>query len=257
MSEDTLSALQNERDLLARDLRERTAQLEALTGELQQFAYAVSHDLRAPLRAMEGFARILLEDYPAKLDAEGKHALEVILLSAHKSALLLDDLTTLSRLCGKSFAPACVKMEELVQEKIAELREGGTTAVFAVGSLPEAWGDQDLLAIVWEHLLSNAVKFSRQQSRPSVTVTGRTEGRQAIYEVRDNGVGFDPARASRLFGLFQKLHEEAEFEGRGVGLATVRRLIHRHGGETWAEGKINKGATFFFSLPLRENAAVR
>jgi len=257
MLEDTIKALQDERDLLARDLRERTAQLEALTGELQQFTYAVSHDLRAPLRAMEGFARILLEDYPAKLDADGKRALEVILASARKSALLIEDLTTLSRVCGKPFAPACVKMEELAQEKIAKLREDAPTAVFAVGHLPETWGDKDLLAVVWEQLIRNSVKFSRQKNRPAITITGRTEGRQTVYQVRDNGVGFDPTRASRLFGLFQKLHEETEFEGRGVGLAMVRRLVHRHGGETWAEGKVNKGATFFFSLPLRESAAVR
>ena len=145
-------------------------------------------------------------------------------------------------------------MEELAQEKIAELREDAPTAVFAVGHLPEAWGDKDLLAVVWEQLLKNAVKFSRQRSRPAITITGRAEGRQTVYQVRDNGVGFDPARASRLFGLFQKLHEETEFEGRGVGLAMVRRLVHRHGGKTWAEGKVHKGAIFFFSLPLPEGA---
>jgi light-regulated signal transduction histidine kinase (bacteriophytochrome) len=257
MPEDTTKALEKERDLLARDLRECSAQLQALTTELQQFTYAVSHDLRAPLRAMEGFAQILLEDHSAQLDAEGKRALEIILVSARKTAVLIEDLTVLSRLCGKPLASASVKMDELVQGKIAQLREEGATAVFAVGHLPEAWGDKDSLAVVWEQLLKNAVKFTRRRSRPAITVNGRDEGRQTVYEVRDNGVGFDPKRASRLFNLFQKLHEEPEFEGRGVGLAMVRRIIHRHGGSAWAEGKVNKGATFFFSLPRRESTVLR
>jgi len=254
MTDDKAKTLENERDHLARDLRQRTAQWEALNNELQHFSHAVAHDLHAPLRAMEGFAQVLLEGHSARLDAEGKRAVELIRLSARKTALLIEDLSAISRLCGKPLAPACVKMDELVQARIAQLRKEGAFAIFSVGRLPEAWGNKEMLTIVLEQLLKNAIKFTRRQSRPSITITGRHDGRQTIYEVRDNGVGFEPGHASRLFNLFQKLHEEPDFDGRGVGLALVRRIINRHGGQAWAEGKLHKGASFFFSLPRRESA---
>lgn len=250
MAEETAKALQAERDRLAGELFERTAQLDALATELQQFTYAVSHDLRAPLRAMEGFAQILLEDYAAKLDADGRHALDVIFSSARKTSFLIEDLTILSRMGSKALVPARLNMTDLVRDKVAAFRAAGAQASFSIGHLPEAWGDREMVGVVWEHLLDNAVKATRRQDQPAITITGRVEGRQAFYETRDNGIGFDPSRADRLFGVFQKLHGEEEFAGRGVGLALVKRLISRQGGTAWAEGTVNKGAAFSFSLPL-------
>jgi light-regulated signal transduction histidine kinase (bacteriophytochrome) len=250
VTEESTAALRAERDRLARTLSDRTAQLEAVTREFDQFTHTVSHDLRAPLRAVEGFAQILLEDYGAKLDRDGKRALEILSEGAHKAALLIDDLGVLARLCRKAFEPVRVKMKKLAERKVAELRAAGATAAFQVDDLPDALGDPELLGVVWEQLLGNAVKFTRGQARPAITVTGCVERRQGIYCVRDNGAGFDAGRAERLFGVFQRLHDEKEFEGRGLGLATVQRLIHRHGGRVWAEGKVNQGAAFFFSLAI-------
>ena len=237
---------------MARALSERTAQLEAVTREFEQFTHALSHDLRAPLRAVEGFTQILLEDYGGKLDGDGKRALELMSAGAHKASLLIGDLQTLARLCRKPFQPVAVKMMELAGDKVAALRAGGAKAVFQVDDLPEAWGDPELLGVVWDQLLGNAVKFTRRQAKPAIAITGRVERRRGVYCVRDNGAGFDPKRGDRLFGVFQRLHDEKEFEGRGIGLATVQRLIHLHGGEVWAEGKVNEGAAFFFSLPQPE-----
>jgi len=257
MTEESTEALRAERDRLARALTDCTAQLEAITREFGQFTHSVSHDLRAPLRAMEGFSQILLEDYAAKLEGDGKRALEVMCAGAHKAAVLIEDLAALSRLCRKPFQPAPVNMGELAARKIAELRAAGTEAAFQVDALPEAWGDPELLAVAWEQLLRNAVKFTRRQPKPAIAITGRVEGRQAVYCVRDNGAGFDPKHADRLFAVFQRLHDEQEFEGRGLGLAMVQRAVHLHGGKVWAEGKVNEGAAFFFSLPLAETAAPR
>jgi light-regulated signal transduction histidine kinase (bacteriophytochrome) len=254
MIEESTEALRGERDRLARALSERTAQLEAVTREFEQFTNSLSHDLRAPLRAVEGFAQILLEDYGGKFEGDGKRALEILATGAHKASLLIEDLLVLSRLCRRPFQPGVVKMGELAGRKIAEMRGMGAKAVFEMEALPDAWGDEELLGVVWEQLLRNGVKFTSRQTKPAIAVSGRVEGRQGVYCVRDNGAGFDPKRAERLFGVFQRLHGEEEFEGRGIGLATVQRLIHRHGGQVWGEGKVNEGAAFFFSLPLPEAA---
>ena len=251
MTEESIDVVRAERDRLAATLAERSAQLEAITQEFEQFTHSVSHDLRAPLRALEGFAQILLEDYRDKFDEEGKKCVETLASGAHRASALIDDLHGYSRLCRKPFHPAVIDMRQLVAQKTGELKSKGTEAKFRIDAMPEAWGDPDLLGVILEQLLGNAVKFSARQERPSVQVNGRRENGSTVYSVRDNGAGFDPKYADRLFGVFQRLHDEKEFKGRGIGLATVQRLVHRHGGKVWAEGKPNAGAVFFVSLPMR------
>jgi len=251
MTEESIDALRAERDRLVGALADRSAQLESISKEFEQFTQTVSHDLRAPLRALEGFAQILLEDYRDKFDAEGKRCVETLASSSHKASALLDDLHGFARLCRKPFHPAVINMRRLAAQKAGELKAEGTTAKFRIDSLPEAWGDPDLLDAILEQLLRNAVKFTGRQALPSIEMTGWCENGSTVYAVRDNGAGFDPKYAGRLFGVFQRLHDDKDFEGRGIGLATVQRLLHRHGGKVWAEGKVNAGATFFFSLPVR------
>jgi two-component system sensor kinase len=254
MSEDSTASLQARCDQLARVLAERSTQLEAATREFEQFAYSVSHDLRAPLRAIEGFAQILSEDYGDVLDADGKRCVRILHSGAKKASLLLDDLVTLSRLSRSPFNPEIVNMNELAALMIRDLRDKAAKAEFSVGALPHAWGDSKWLGTALDHLLRNAVKFSRGCDKPVIEIGGETETRQTLYHVRDNGAGFDPKYADRLFGVFQRLHGEDEFEGRGIGLAIVQRVVRRHGGNAWAEGKVGQGATFFFSVPTRQAA---
>jgi light-regulated signal transduction histidine kinase (bacteriophytochrome) len=251
MTEESIDALRAERDRLAVALADRSAQLDAISKEFEQFTQTVSHDLRAPLRALEGFAQILLEDYKDKFDADGKRCVETLASGAHKASALIEDLHGFARLCRKPFHPAMIDMRRLAVQKASELKAEGTTAKIHIDDLPKAWGDPDLLSAIVEQLLRNAVKFSGRQARPSIEMSGRSEKGSTIYAVRDNGAGFDPKYAGRLFGVFQKLHDDKEFEGRGIGLATVQRLVHRHSGKVWAEGKVNAGATFFFSIPDR------
>ncbi|HUD46551.1 MAG TPA: ATP-binding protein [Candidatus Baltobacteraceae bacterium] len=252
MSEESIATLRAQRDQLARALAERSAQLEAATREFEQFAYSISHDLRAPLRAVEGFAQILEEDYGNNLDAQGKRCIGILASGARKASLLLEDLVALSRLCRNPYKPEVVNMNELAARKIQELGPAAGKAQFRVGALPEAWGDPAWLGAALEQLLRNASKFSRGQEHPLVEIDGIGEARQTIYHIRDNGAGFDQKYADRLFGVFQRLHSEDEFEGRGIGLAIVQRVAHRHDGKAWAEGKVGQGATFFLSLPTRD-----
>lgn len=249
MIEESTDAGRVERDQLAKDLAIRTAQLESVTREFEQFTHSISHDLRAPLRALEGFANILIEDYADKLDADGKRCIEVLSSSAHKASLLIEDLLVISRACRKPFHPAMVDLQELATRKVAEAQAQGAKAKFRVETLPQVWADPELLGVIVEQLIRNAVKFSGGKPEPMVEFGGRAEEGQSVFYVRDNGVGFDQKHVSRLFGVFQKLHSEQEFEGRGVGLALVQRLVNRHGGKVWAEGKVNQGATFFVALP--------
>ncbi|HEX3719914.1 MAG TPA: ATP-binding protein [Verrucomicrobiae bacterium] len=255
MSEESTAALRAERDRLARALAERTAQLEAATKEFEQFAYSISHDLRAPLRAIEGFAQILEEDYTEKLDADGNRCIKILASGAHKASLLIEDLLGLSRLSRNAFNPNVVNMNELIARKISDLGPDAAKAQIRVDDLPEAWGDHHWLATAFEQLLKNAVKFSRGREQPVIEIGGKTEEGRTIYYIRDNGVGFDQKYAERLFGVFQRLHSEDEFEGRGIGLAVVQRVANRHNGKTWAEGKLGEGATAYLSLPTRETAS--
>jgi signal transduction histidine kinase len=239
-------------DELERRIRERTAQLEVANRELEAFGYSVSHDLRAPLRAIDGYTRILLEEYQPLLDAEGKRVCSVISESAHKMSVLIDDLLSFSRLGRSAINPRKLNMEEMANAVFQDL----TTAQsrkridFRVDAATPVMGDLSLLRQVWVNLISNAIKFSSKQKRAVIRVRGENTEGEVVYSVQDNGVGFDMQYANKLFGVFQRLHSAREFEGNGVGLALVQRVVLRHGGRVWAEGEIGKGATFYFSLPL-------
>lgn len=230
---------------------ERTAQLEAANSELEAFSYSVSHDLRAPLRAVDGFSRILLEDHGAQLDADGRRVLDVIRANARQMAQLIDDLLSFSRFSRKPLAQAEVDLTALVGEVRAQLETTDTCAKCAwqIEPLPAACGDRALLTQVFVNLLANAIKYTRHAATPQITVGSFERNGEQVYYVRDNGAGFDMRYAGKLFGVFQRLHSAEEFEGTGVGLAIVKRIVERHGGRVWAEGRVGAGATIFFTLP--------
>jgi PAS domain S-box-containing protein len=234
---------------ITRDLSERKRAEEALQAankELESFTYSVSHDLRAPLRAVDGYARMLHEDYAGRLDAEGERLLGVIQANARRMGQLIDDLLDFSRLGRQEPAIGYVDMARLAREVADELR--GERPV-EIGALPTARADSALIKQVWINLIGNALKYSAKKSEPRVEVGAREESGQSVYWVRDNGAGFDMRYAAKLFGVFQRLHRADEFEGTGVGLAIVQRVVSRHGGRVWAEAKPGEGACFFFSLP--------
>jgi PAS domain S-box-containing protein len=230
---------------------ERTAQLHAANKELEAFSYSVSHDLRAPLRAINGYTRILVEDYTSVLDEEGKRICGIITNEAQRMGELIDDLLSFSRLSRKPIMPAKVDMKALASSVYGELTHptDRERIDFRIGKLPAAQGDPSLLHQVWVNLISNAIKFSSKRERAVIEVGIKKSDTENIYFVRDNGAGFDIQYVDKLFGVFQRLHSEDEFEGTGVGLAIVQRIVQRHGGRVWAEGDVNKGATFYFSLP--------
>src|SRR6185295_4342937 len=227
---------------------ERTAELEAVNKELSSFSYSVSHDLRAPLRAVDGYARMLEEDYTTRLDDEGRRLLGVIRESAGRMGQLIDDLLNFSRLGRQPMARHSVDTAGLVNDVIQEVR-AQSPAKIEIGDLPQAQGDRALLKQVWVNLIGNALKYSSKRDAARVEIGGQIEGEENIYWVRDNGAGFDPRYAAKLFGVFQRLHSNEEFTGTGVGLAIVQRVVTRHGGRVWAEGRPGEGACFFFSLP--------
>jgi len=234
---------------------DRTAQLEAANKELESFSYSVSHDLRSPLRAIDGFSRIVQEDYAGKLDAEGRRLLGVIRDSSQKMAQLIDDLLEYSRLGRKRLASAPIDMKRLVEEVLAELQvHGEKLPKMMMGALPPARGDATLLKQVWTNLMANAIKFSGKREHPVIEVSGHENGAESVYCAKDNGAGFDMKYYDKLFGVFQRLHSEEEFKGTGVGLAIVQRVVFRHGGRVWAEGKVDEGAAFYFSLPKKGGA---
>jgi signal transduction histidine kinase len=235
---------------LEQRIGERTAQLEALNKELEAFTYSVSHDLRAPLRGMSGFARILDEDFGDRLDEDGRRYLEVIQSNAAQMGRLIDDLLRFSRLGRQPLNASNIALEPLVHDAFRE----ATAEVpveqiqLIVGRLPDCRGDANLLRQVLVNLLSNAIKFTRHVADPRVEVGANEQNSQVVYFVRDNGAGFDMRYANKLFGVFQRLHGHDEFPGTGVGLAVVRRIIERHGGRVWADSEPGKGATFYFTL---------
>ena len=223
---------------------QRTAQLEAANKELEAFSYSVSHDLRAPLRAIDGFSRILLEDYIENLDEEGKRVLSVIRNNTQKMGQLIDDLLLFSRLGRREITPSDIRMTELAKGVFEEIKPSanGQNLQFNVKTLPLAQGDRSMMKQVFVNLLSNAIKFTRQKEMATIEIGGTNDGVENIYYVKDNGVGFDMQYVNKLFGVFQRLHSSEEFEGTGVGLAIVQRIIHRHGGRVWAEGKVGRGS---------------
>lgn len=229
-------------------VRSRTAELEAVNKELESFSYSVSHDLRSPLRAIDGYSRMLEEDYGGKLDAEAQRLIGVVRGNARRMGQLIDDLLAFSRLGRQPTSRSRVDMTRMASEVIEELR-GASTAEIKLGALPEAHADPALVRQVWVNLVGNAVKYSGKVSQPRIEISARDDGAQVVYCVRDNGAGFDMRYAGKLFGVFQRLHRSEEFEGTGVGLAIVKRVVTRHGGRVWAESAPGNGAAFFFTLP--------
>jgi light-regulated signal transduction histidine kinase (bacteriophytochrome) len=228
---------------------QRTAQLEAANKELEAFSYSVSHDLRSPLRAIDGFSRILLEDHAENLDGEGKRLLGVVRANTRQMGQLIDDLLSFSRVGRQEMARTVVDMKALAEEAFRNLAAADERVSFTIEEVPRADVDPSLMRQVFLNLISNALKFTRPKAERVIAVAGRTEPGRVVYSVTDNGVGFDMAYSNKLFGVFQRLHSSHEFEGTGVGLALVQRIVHRHGGEVWVEGKVGEGATFSFSLP--------
>jgi PAS domain S-box-containing protein len=235
---------------LNEDLRQRAAQLEAANKELEAFSYSVSHDLRAPLRSIDGFSHVLLEDYGEQLPDEGKSYLERVRAAAQRMAVLIDDLLNLSRVTRTALQPKFINLSQMVEEIARSLRESQPNRQVTFSITPDLMveGDPRLLHIVLENLLSNAWKFTSRQTEPVIEFGQKAYVKERTFYVRDNGVGFDMAYADKLFGVFQRLHSISEFPGTGVGLATVQRIIAIHGGRIWAESAEGKGAAFYFTL---------
>jgi PAS domain S-box-containing protein len=234
-----------------RDVTDRKRAEEALENanrELEAFSYSVAHDLRAPLRGIDGFSQILLENYSDKLDKEGRHYLAKLSQSAHHMAQLIDSLLMLSRVTRADILRERIDLSEIVRTTAAQLRESAPQrkVEFVIDDSLFAHGDRRLLGILFDNLLGNAFKFTAIQPKARIEFGSVLKDGRNVFFIRDNGAGFDMAYASKLFGVFQRLHAEREFEGIGIGLATVQRIIRRHGGDIWAQGEVNKGATFYF-----------
>ncbi len=223
---------------------------EASSRELEAFSYSVAHDLRAPLRGIDGFAQALIEDYTDKLDAAGKHYLDRIRAAAQRMAALIDDLLELSRVTRSELRREDLDLSRLARATLANLtrHEPDRAVEVTIEDDMRVSGDPRLLAVVLDNLLGNALKFTSKTPGPRVEVGSRREGEERVYFVRDNGAGFDPAYRDKLFGVFQRLHTASDFPGTGIGLATVLRIVARHGGRVWAEGQVGHGATFYFTL---------
>ena len=243
---------------LEQRVMERTASLEAANKDLESFSYSASHVLRAPLRAIDGFSSILLGDYAAGLDDEGRRLLHVVGDSAREMGQMIDDILAFSHIGRQEVMHSEVDMNELVREVMEELKPAtaGRELKLAIGALPPAIADRAMLHQVLFNLLGNAVKFTRSRAAAWIEVGAKSEGDETVYYVKDNGAGFDMLHVDKLFGVFQRLHGVGEFEGSGIGLAIVRRIIGKHGGRVWAEGKVNEGAAVYFALPNRQSIPV-
>jgi len=247
----TLQKLADERIReLNADLENNVIQLEETNKELESFSYSVSHDLRSPLRAIDGNARILEEDYPDKLDEEGRTIIQKISNNVRKMENLIDDLLQFAKIGKKGLRKSVVNVEEQVRAVLSELNAVTThAAVVTINPLSPAYVDKSLFNQVWTNLLSNAIKYSSKKEQPLVEIGEQIIADENVYFVRDNGAGFEMEYAEKLFGTFQRLHHVSEFEGTGIGLAIVKRIITRHGGRIWAEAKKDYGATFYFTVP--------
>lgn len=236
---------------LEHKIKERTAELQVVNKELEAFSYSVAHDLRAPLRSINGYATMLLEDYYQKFDEEGKRMIDAVTNNAKKMGTLIDDLLAFSKLGKQEIRKSLVNMKQIADSSLEDIHLAeGYSGVIKINDLHAVNADLSLMKHVMINLLNNAVKYSSKKEKPAIEISSWKENEMIIHSVKDNGVGFDMAYADKLFGVFQRLHSQEEFEGTGVGLAIVQRIIHRHGGEIWAESKVNQGATFYFSLPI-------
>jgi PAS domain S-box-containing protein len=251
MAEDKITELNRN---LEQRVTERTQQLEAANKELEAFSYSVSHDLRVPLRAMDGFSRILIQEHADKLDEEGKRLLNMVLNNAGRMSQLIEDILEFSRTGRLEITFSEIDMEKMAYAVAEELQpsSAGSKLQFEIEHIPPATGDRAMMHQVFVNLLSNAIKFSRIREIPTIRVGAIVKGGETIYFVKDNGVGFDMRNVDKLFGVFQRLHSATEFEGTGIGLAIVKRIVTRHGGRVWAEGKVNEGATLYFALPTHQ-----
>ncbi|HLP21355.1 MAG TPA: ATP-binding protein [Chitinophagales bacterium] len=237
---------------LNKDLEKNVKALEFANKELEAFSYSVSHDLRAPLRAVNGYARILSEDYADKLDDAGRKTIQNICVNATRMGTLIDDLLEFSRLGRKALQKSELNMNVLTEHVVSDFGKAMPHhAEITIHPLPSVMADYTLIYQVMINLIANAVKYSSKKTKPVVEISGTKVEGEVVYTVKDNGAGFDMKYASKLFGVFQRLHSNEEFEGTGVGLAIVQRIITKHGGRIWADATLNSGATFSFTLPLQ------
>jgi signal transduction histidine kinase len=235
---------------LEKRVMDRTAELSSANRELEAFAYTVSHDLRAPVRAIGGFTKILEQEYFSRLDEEGQRLFRIILDNTSRMDKLIDDLLAFSRLSRTDLNLSSISMPDIIWKCYGELTQNkpGVKPMLRLGDLPLVRGDYAMLVQVWTNLLSNAIKFTEHCENPEISIGCNRQGHEHVFSISDNGTGFDMKYADKLFGVFQRLHSVKEYEGTGVGLAIVQRIIHRHKGRIWAEGELRKGATFSFTL---------
>jgi light-regulated signal transduction histidine kinase (bacteriophytochrome) len=240
----------SERKQAEEELEKRTAQLEELNRELESFSYSVSHDLRAPLRAIDGYARLILKKQGDKFNEDTLSKFNVIRNSTQIMGQLIDDLLTFSRLGRQHMSITKLDMDAMMRDAWKELQviNPDRNISLTVNNTPAGYGDRALIKQVCINLLSNAIKFTKYMDDAHIEIGGCTDGDENVFFVKDNGVGFDMAYYDKLFGVFQRLHSSEDFEGTGVGLAIVQRIIHRHGGRVWAESKVDEGTCFYFSL---------
>jgi PAS domain S-box-containing protein len=237
---------------LNQEIAKRSTELEAINKELEAFAYSVSHDLRAPLRHMAGYTELLQKRASSGLDEKSNHYIAMMLESAKRMGNLIDDLLAFSRIGRAETQNTLVNLGQLVREALTEVRHDteGRDIIWKIGTLPDFYGDRSMLRLVLVNLITNAIKFTRTRPQAEIEIgCAEGNGNELVVSVRDNGVGFDMKYVNKLFGVFQRLHPSDEFEGTGIGLATVQRIINRHGGKVWAEGAVDAGATFYFSAP--------